>query len=53
MYTSRKKVQIIRISTASSIDGNHSTETSCKLDTPASGGAYQDTRKVTPEWNDA
>ena len=49
----RKKVTPIKISAAPSIDGNHSTETSCKLDTPASGGAYQDTRKVTPEWNDA
>ena len=33
MYTSRKKVQIIRISTASSIDGNCSEATSCKFAT--------------------
>ena len=49
----RKKVISIRISTAPSIDGSHSTATSCKLDTPVSGGAYQDAREVTIEWNDA
>ena len=26
--------------------------TSCKLDAPVSGGAYQDAREVTSEWND-
>ena len=31
----------------------YSKATSCKLDTPVSGGAYQDIRKVTIEWNDA
>ena len=48
----RKKVKSIRISTASSIDGNRSTATSIKSDIPVSGGAYQDARKVTIEWND-
>ena len=48
----RKKVKSIRISSASSIDGNRSTATSIKSDTPVSGGAYQDARKVTIEWND-
>ena len=47
----RKKVISIRISTAPSIDGSHSTATSCKLDTPVSGGAYQDARKVSLVWN--
>ena len=47
----RKKVKSIRISSASSIDGNRSTATSIKSDTPVSGGAYQDARKVTTEWN--
>ena len=41
----------IWISTAPSIDGNRSKATSCKSDTPVSGGAYQDIRKVITEWN--
>ena len=53
IFAPRKKVQIIRISTEPSIDGNRSTATSYKSDTPVSGGAYQDARKVTTEWNDA
>ena len=47
----RKKVTSIWISKAPSIDGRYSTETSCKFGTPVSGGAYQDIRKVTTEWN--
>ena len=35
----RKKVISIKISTAPSIDGNRSKATSCKSDTPVSGGA--------------
>ena len=34
-----------------SIDGNRSKTTSIKFDTPVSGGAYQDIRKVITEWN--
>ena len=34
-----------------SIDGNRSKATSIKFDTPVSGGAYQDIRKVITEWN--
>ena len=49
----RKKVISIKISTAPSIDGNRSKATSCKSDTPVSGGAYQDAREVTIVWNDA
>ena len=49
----RKKVTSIRITTASSIDGSRSKATSYKFDTPVSGGAYQDARKVTLVWNDA
>ena len=49
----RKKVTSIWISIASSIDGNRSKATSIKIDTPVSGGAYQDAREVTSEWNDA
>ena len=48
----RKKVKSIKISLAPSIDGNCSKATSYKLDTPVSGGAYQDARKVTIEWNE-
>ena len=48
----RKKVQSIWISTASPIDGSRSTATSYKSDTPVSGGAYQNIREVTTEWND-
>ena len=36
-----------------SIDGNRSKATSIKFDTPVSGGAYQNIRKVTIVWNDA
>ena len=49
----RKKVTSIWISKAPSIDSNCSTATSYKFGTPVSGGAYQDIRKVTIEWNDA
>ena len=49
----RKKVTSIRITTASSIDGSRSKATSYKFDTPVSGGAYQDARKVSLVWNDA
>ena len=49
----RKKVTFIKISVVPSIDGNCSKATSYKLDTPVSGGAYQDARKVTIVWNDA
>ena len=49
----RKKVTSIWISNAPSIDSNCSTATSYKFGTPVSGGAYQDIRKVTIEWNDA
>ena len=48
----RKKVTSIWISNVPSIDGRYSTATSCKLDAPVSGGAYQDAREVTSEWND-
>ena len=47
----RKKVIFAKISVAPSIDGNCSKATSYKLDAPVSGGAYQDARKVTTEWN--
>ena len=49
----RKKVTFIKISVVPSIDGNCSKATGYKLDTPVSGGAYQDARKVTLVWNDA
>ena len=48
----RKKVTFIKISVAPSIDGSRSKATSYKLDAPVSGGAYQDAREVTSEWND-
>ena len=48
----RKKVTFIKISVVPSIDGNCSKATGYKLDTPVSGGAYQDARKVTLVWND-
>ena len=38
----RKKVTPIKILVALSIDGNRSKATSCKPDTPVSGGAYYD-----------
>ena len=47
----RKKATSIKISVAPSIDGNCSKATGYKLDTPVSGGAYQDIRKVITEWN--
>ena len=34
------------------MDGRYSTATSYKSDTPVSGGAYQDARKVSLVWND-
>ena len=49
----RKKVTPIKISVAPSIDSKNSTATSYKFDIPVSGGAYQDAREVTSEWNDA
>ena len=53
IFAPRKKVQIIQIFTVPSIDGNRSKATSIKFDTPVSGGAYQNIRKVTIVWNDA
>ena len=47
----RKKVTSIWISNVPSIDGRYSTATGCKFGTPVSGGAYQDARKVSIEWN--
>ena len=49
--TSPQKGADQRIRPAPSIDGRYSTETSYKSNTPVSGGAYQDIRKVTTEWN--
>ena len=49
----RKEVTAICFLSAPSIDGSRSNATSCKSDTPVSGGAYQDARKVTIVWNDA
>ena len=43
----RKKATSIRISAVPSIDSSRSKATSIKSDTPVSGGAYQDARKVT------
>ena len=48
----RKKVTPIKILVALSIDGNRSKATSCKFGPYVSGGADQDARKVTTEWND-
>ena len=48
----RKEVTAICFLSAPSIDGSRSNATSCKFDTPVSGGAYQDARKVTLVWND-
>ena len=42
-----------KIRPAPSIDCKYSKATSYKFDTPVSGGAYQDAREVTSEWNDA
>ena len=47
----RKKVAPIKISVAPSIDSSCSKATSCKFETPVSGGAYQDAREVTIVWN--
>ena len=47
----RKKGKTIWFSTAPSIDGNCSKATGCKSDTPVSGGAQYDARKVTIVWN--
>ena len=41
-----------KIQSTPSIDCKYSTATSFKSDTPVSGGAYQDAREVTSEWND-
>ena len=49
----RKKATLIKISAAPSIDSSRSNATSCKADTPVSGGAYQDAREVSIVWNDA
>ena len=49
----RKKVTFIKISVAPSIDSKNSTATSYKFDIPVLGGADQDAREVTSEWNDA
>ena len=51
--TSPQKGADQQIWSAPSIYGSCSTATSRKLDAPVSGGAYQDARKVTIEWNDA
>ena len=40
-----------KIRSAPSIYGSCSMATSCKFDSPVSGGAYQDVRRVTTEWN--
>ena len=48
----RKKGKPIIVSAARSIDGSCSEATSIKFDTSVSGGAYQDAREVTFEWND-
>ena len=42
-----------QIRPAPSIDCKYSKATSCKFGTPVSGGAYQNAREVTTEWNDA
>ena len=47
----RKKVTSIWISNVPSIDGIYSMATSCKFDTPVSGGAHPDAREVSIEWN--
>ena len=47
----RKEVTSIKILIAPSIDGSCSKATSCKPDTSVSGGAYQDAREVSIEWN--
>ena len=42
-----------QIRSAPSIYSSCSTAASIKLDTPVSGGAYQDARKVSLVWNDS
>ena len=49
----RRKVPSIKIPSTPSIAGRYSKATSIKFDTPVSGGAYQDARKVSLVWNDA
>ena len=47
----RKKEKPVIVSAARSIDGSYSEATSIKFDPHVSGGAYQNVRKVTTEWN--
>ena len=47
----RKKEKPVIVSAARSIDGSYSEATSIKFDPHVSGGAYQNARKVTTEWN--
>ena len=49
--TSPQKGADHQIWSAPSIDDNRSKATSCKFGPYVSGGAYQDARKVTTEWN--
>ena len=49
--TSPQKGADQQIRSAPSIDSRYSTVTSYKSDTPVSGGAYQDARKVSLVWN--
>ena len=49
--TSPQKGADHQIWSAPSIYGRYSMATNCKFGTPVSGGAYQDARKVTIEWN--
>ena len=51
--TSPQKGADQQIRSAPSIDCKYSKATSCKFGTPLSGGAYQNAREVTTEWNDA
>ena len=47
----RKKEKPVIVSAARSIVGSYSEATSIKFDPHVSGGAYQNVRKVTTEWN--
>ena len=47
----RKKEKPVIVSAARSIVGSYSGATSIKFDPHVSGGAYQNVRKVTTEWN--
>ena len=47
----RKKEKPVIVSAACSIVGSYSEATSIKFDPHVSGGAYQNVRKVTTEWN--